>query len=106
MRPYLLGVLSSNEIDTSISDIEDFRDHIDHSNQSLGSSASSHSEKMPTYPYLHQSSSDGPAFFGVSNGTDLSPHPDEHQVQLDTDRSFVLYPVGKLSYSYYVPTYC
>jgi hypothetical protein len=24
-------------------------------------------------------------------------HPDEHQIGLDTDRSFVLYPVGKLA---------
>lgn len=25
----------------------------------------------------------------------LIPHPDERQVRLDTDRSFVLYPVGE-----------
>ena len=25
------------------------------------------------------------------------PHPDEHQIKLDTDRSFVLYSVGKAS---------
>lgn len=23
-------------------------------------------------------------------------HPDEHQIKLDTDRSFVLYPVGEI----------
>ena len=26
---------------------------------------------------------------------DVEPHPDERQVRLDTDRSFVLYPVGE-----------
>jgi hypothetical protein len=26
----------------------------------------------------------------------VEPHPDERQVRLDTDRSFVLYPVGEL----------
>lgn len=31
----------------------------------------------------------------LSYSADLPPHPDEHQVQLDTNRSFVLYPVGK-----------
>jgi len=30
---------------------------------------------------------------------DLPEHPDEHQVQLDTDRSFVLYPVGVFSWT-------
>lgn len=30
-------------------------------------------------------------------GPDVSvePHPDERQVRLDTDRSFVIYPVGE-----------
>jgi hypothetical protein len=29
----------------------------------------------------------------------LQPHPDERQVGLDTDRSFVVYPVGEYTYS-------
>ena len=29
-----------------------------------------------------------------SSDEDLKPHPDERQVGLDTDRSFVVYPVG------------
>ena len=28
------------------------------------------------------------------NLKELDPHPDERQIRLDTDRSFVLYPVG------------
>lgn len=109
IRPYLLGVRSSNEIDASISNIEEltFRDDIaGHSKsrtQSTGSSVSTISEKQPTY--LHESSSEGFSSQNFSDGTDLSPHPDEHQVQLDTDRSFVLYPVGKPSHLYYAPTY-
>ena len=37
-----------------------------------------------------------------AEGTEKRPpspneHPDEHQIKLDTDRSFVLYPVGEIS---------
>jgi len=32
-----------------------------------------------------------------SSDEDLEPHPDERQVGLDTDRSFVVYPVGDCS---------
>lgn len=32
-----------------------------------------------------------------SSDEDLNPHPDERQVGLDTDRSFVVYPVGNCS---------
>ncbi len=30
----------------------------------------------------------------TSESNDTEPHVDERQIQLDTDRSFVLYPVG------------
>ena len=31
----------------------------------------------------------------IDDTTEPAPHPDERQVRLDTDRSFVLYPVGE-----------
>lgn len=46
-------------------------------------------------------STDGPILHATSNveedgGQSIEePHPDERQIQLDTDRSFVLYPVGE-----------
>jgi hypothetical protein len=99
-RPYLLGVISSEDIDTYTPNVESlpFRDHttslFKSRTESLSFSTSTSSENPSAY--LHESSSDelspSPKF---SNDTDLSPHPDEHQVQLDTNRSFVLYPIGE-----------
>ena len=31
----------------------------------------------------------------LQDGLGGRPHSDEHQIELDTDRSFVLYPVGE-----------
>ncbi|KAF8531086.1 rab-GTPase-TBC domain-containing protein [Gautieria morchelliformis] len=90
--PYLLGVLSSKDIDASVSDKEESVCRTGLSNSwTECSSASTGSENASRcFP---EPSLDGISSHSLSGATDIS-HPDEHQVQLDTDRSFILYPVA------------
>lgn len=101
-RPYLLGVISSDDIDTYTplpSRDQTITSHFKSRTQSLDSSASTSPERLSIS--LHESHSEAlstsPNF---SDDDDLFPHPDEHQVQLDTNRSFVLYPIGETPRSY------
>jgi hypothetical protein len=93
IRPYLLGVIPSRDIDISVSDKEESvcctslsNSRTEFSSVSTGSENASRCFPELSFDVLSSQS--------LSGVTDIS-HPDEHQVQLDTDRSFILYPVGK-----------
>ncbi|KAF8586615.1 hypothetical protein K439DRAFT_1659568 [Ramaria rubella] len=95
--PYLLGV-SHQAI---------LREELPHSDKeselfetwSQSESSSPHSPKHSS-PYLSNSSLHVSISEFIGQGVEYSPHPDEHQVQLDTNRSFILYPIENRSVSH------
>lgn len=99
IRPSLLGVVPLTAIDESIPNVEELSlsdRNTSLSNlrsRSLDSFTSTGSEGRSTY--LNDSLSDGPHHSHTFSDASNLSHPDEHQVQLDTNRSFILYPVGK-----------
>ena len=100
-RPFLLGV-DVTAANVTAEPSATARSHW-HRESSLSDSSAQPSEhstqtSSETSPIRHQDRSMNDSVSHVSSkATECSPHPDEHQVQLDTDRSFVLYPVGEQS---------
>jgi hypothetical protein len=85
-RPFLLGVpVEPHESVTNFAEREDLSQMLRRRQRPAAQASSPSSTKDDNV---------GETDVHVSDSSTIA-HPDEHQIKLDTDRSFVLYPVGK-----------